>query len=176
MMAKKWIWWVKMDERTKAQSPALLISPIPPIKGTIGNSYLIFNPSFHHDHMHASAQDVANDKVQVSPHKNIRLWSLILLRDATTTRLKGICTTTTNECCYGLIVAIQMESTQSICGQHTHTQIQPLRFLWVLRCPPDWSAQVASGFVGKVAAEILPSQCLKRYQLDQEKKLIQGLI
>ena len=31
--------------------------------------------------------------------------------------LKGICTICFSECCYGLIVSIRVESTQSICGQ-----------------------------------------------------------
>jgi len=33
------------------------------------------------------------------------------------THLKGICTICCSECCYGLIVSIRMESTQSFCGQ-----------------------------------------------------------
>ena len=87
----------------------------------------------------------------------------------TQTHLKGICTISFNEC-YGLIVAIQMESTQiHLRPTHTHTQIQPLGFCGCCAVLQIEVAQVASSFVGKVAAEILPSQCLRLYQLDQEK-------
>ena len=47
-----------------------------------------------------------------------KIRKILTSRDSHThTHLKGICTRSPNECCYGLIVAIHMESTQSICGQ-----------------------------------------------------------
>ena len=46
------------------------------------------------------------------------------------THLKGICTISFNESCYGLIVAILMESTQSICGQPQPQTI--FQFLFML--------------------------------------------
>ena len=130
-----WQWHVQMLEtqkdcyrKYKIASPKIPVSSDFPMETS---RWIFVCNLFPVQKFSAAAWSICLDMIQSSGFTAPFCPEILGIKQITSkTHLKGICTVSSNECCYGLIVAILKESTQSICGQPQTVSCQTLWLLY----------------------------------------------